>query len=297
MVIARDCSIAACMILFAASVVDAQSKERDAPLSKETKSSEAAEDVMEDIQSFNTYISLDDGQPGQRGELQFNFFNGWETGDDESDPWNMRMEIEYSPNGGNWLLDNAKFGIGVPFELTNGAVDGNGDVSLVWKQRLLEEERDGAPVTFTIQNELRLPTGYDSSGVDWTVQGVIAKEFGPGTAVFNAFAKSANGHNNLESASWWDQVNGESDDELEHFQWGFRLGYKWRLTESFALVTDYINQNNELRGERNQNIGELAAEWRVNEHLTIGPGIMFGLDGQDSTPDFGAGLLIHYSWE
>lgn len=166
-----------------------------------TQSSVAAEDKMEDIQSFNTWISLEDGQPGQRGELQLNVFNGWETGGGEPDVWDMRLELEYSPKGGNWLLDNAKFGIVLPFELTNGAVDGNGDVSLTWKQRLLEEDRDGSPATFTIVNELRIPTGYHSSGVDWTVQGVIAKEFGPGTAVFNIFAKSANGHNNLESAS------------------------------------------------------------------------------------------------
>lgn len=253
---------------------------------------------MEDIQSFNTWTSLEDGQPGQRGELQLNVFNGWETGGGEEDVWTMDLELEYSPKGGNWLLDNAKFGIDVPFELTNGAVDGNGDISLTWKQRLLEEDRDGAPATFTIENELRIPSGYHSSGVDWTVQGVIAKEFGPGTAVFNAFAKSANGHNNLESASWWDhQLYGEEDESLEHFQWGARVGYKWRLTDSFALVSDYIYQNSDIEGQRDQNIGELAAEWRVNDCLTIGPGIMFGLDGRENTPDFGAGVLVHYSWE
>jgi hypothetical protein len=267
--------------------------------SLDLKSSAKSEDKVEDIQSFNTYTSLEDGQPGQRGELQINYFNGWQTTSHQSDPWLMLMEIEFSPKGeGSWLLGNAKFGIDVPFEIGNGAVDGNGDVTLIWKQRLTEEQEGGGSIpTMTIENELRLPSGYQSSGVDWTLQGVVAKEAGPGTAVLNAFLKSANGHNNLESASWWGQVTGESSDELEHFQWGFRLGYKWRLTDSFAIVSDYINQNSAVSGNRNQNMGEVAVEWRVNDHLTIGPGTMFGLDGAEDTLHFGAGVLIHYSWE
>jgi len=270
----------------------------NAPLKLSKEGAAENEDKMEDIQSFNTYTSLEDGQPGQRGELQINYFNGWQTQSHTSDPWLMVMEVEYSPKcKGNWFLENAKFGINVPLELGNGGVDGNGDINLLWKQRLVEEQAGNWWPTFTIENEVRLPTGDNSSGVDWTLQGVVAKEVGPGTAVFNAFLKSANGHNNLERASWWDRSCGDvEDDDLRHFQWGFRTGYKWRLTNSFALVTDYVNQCSELNGNRNQNIGEVAAEWRVNSHLTVGPGIMFGLDGQEETPRFGAGVLVHYSW-
>ena len=42
---------------------------------------------------------------------------------------------------------------------------------------------------------------------------------------------------------------------------------------------------------------KVSAEWRVTDRLTIGPGIMFGLDGAEETPNFGAGVLLHYSWE
>src|SRR5262249_13059206 len=148
--------------------------------------------------------------------------------------------------------------------------------------------------TLTLENYLRVPTGYHSSGVDWTLQGVVAKEAGPGTIVINAFLKSANGDNNLEREPWWDQLRGESGDDLRHFQWGFRGGYKWRLNDCFALIFDYTNQSSQLTGQRNQNIGEIAAEWRVNDRFTIGPGIMFGLDGCETTPRFGAGILFHY---
>ncbi|MBK8267275.1 MAG: hypothetical protein IPK83_02810 [Planctomycetes bacterium] len=257
-----------------------------------------AGDPMEDIQSFNTWTQLEDGQPGQRGEWQVNYFNGWQTQSHESDPWLMVMEVEYSPDvPSSWLLSNAKFGIDLPLELCNGGVDGNGDIELSWKQRLIREEPGNWWPTASIENALRIPTGYNSSGVDWTLEGIVAKQLGPGTFVVNAFLTSANGHNNLETASWWDQLSCDAeDDDLRHFQWGARLGYKWRLTDEFAIICDYINQSSELTGERNQNIGEVAAEWRITDHFTIGPGIMFGLDGQDTTPNFGAGVLVHYSW-
>jgi hypothetical protein len=273
--------------------------QRDMGSKMESQSThEEVGDKMEDLQSFNTYTSLEDGQPGQRGELQINYFSGWQTSSHESDPFLMLMEIEYSPCvKDNWLLSNAKFGIDVPVEMGNGGVDGNGDVHLIWKQRLVEEEEGNWWPTVSIENEVRLPTGDDSSGVDGTMEGTIAKNVGPGTAVFNAFITSANGHNNLEKASWFDEWCYGTDDELRHLQWGFRVGYKWRINECFSLVTDYINQSSELLGESNQNIGEVAAEWRINDHFTVGPGIMIGLDGKDSTPNFGAGLLLHYSWE
>lgn len=272
--------------------------EKESTTSVYTESS-TAEDAMEDIQSFNTWTSLEDGQPGQRGELQFNYFNGWETSSGESDPWNMLMEIEYSPNshGKCWFLDNAKFGIDVPLELMNGGVDGNGDIEVFWKQRLLREQEGEWWPTISLENEIRLPSGYHSSGVDYFAEGVIAKNVGPGTAVFNAFLKSANGHNNLESTSWWERslCDDDSDESLRHFQWGFRLGYKWRINEKVALIADYVNQSSELEGDPNQNIGEVSAEFRLSDHLTIGPGIMFGLDGHEETPNFGAGVLVHYS--
>jgi hypothetical protein len=263
------------------------------------KTAEFCEDKMEDLQSFNTYTSLEDGQPGQRGELQINYSNGWQTQSHESDPWLMNMEVEYSPCAkGCWFLNNAKFGIDMPLELGNGGVEGNGDIDLFWKQRIVEETECNWWPTFTIENSMRIPTGYDSSGVDWTLMGVVAKQAGCGTAVFNAWLKSANGDNNLEKSSWWERSSREDDDDsLRHFQWGFRAGYKWRINECFALIPAYVHQCSELEGDHNQNIGEVSAEWRVNKCLTVGPGIMFGLDGQDETPNFGAGVLVHYSWE
>jgi len=261
----------------------------------EVKKSSAA-DEMEDIQSFNTYTSLEDGQPGQPGELQINYFNGWETTSGESDPWLMKTEIEYTFK--QELLRNTKLGLAVPLELGNGGVDGNGDIEFAWKQRWIAEEEGNWWPTFSTINEIRIPSGYHSEKVDWTLTGVLAKNIGPGTAYVNAWLKSANGSNNLEDEStFWDQLwCEEKGEDLRNFQWGFRFGYKWRLSENFAIIPAYIMESSELRGGHNQNRGEISAEWRVNEQLSIGPGILFGLDGGDETPHFGAGITLHYEW-
>ena len=61
-------------------------------------------------------------------------------------------------------------------------------------------------------------------------------------------------------------------------------------------IPAYVHESSELRGDHNLNIGEVSAEWRVTDKLTIGPGIMFGLDGAEETPHFGAGVTLHYEW-
>ncbi len=259
------------------------------------ESSAGVEDEMEDRQSFNTYTSLEDGQPGQPGELQINHFTGWSTRSGESDAWLMRPEIEYTFN--HELLRNTKVGLDVPLEMLNGGVDGNGDIEFHWIQRWIAEDPSGWWPTFSTINELRVPSGYHSSGVDWTLTFVMAKELGPGTAYLNAFFESANGRNNLEEAdSWWDQVRGEEGDDLRNFQWGFRFGYKWRITDTFAIIADYVLETSELRGEADQHTGEVSAEWRINDKLSLGPGVMFTWDGSDNHQNFGAGVTVHYSF-
>jgi hypothetical protein len=264
----------------------------------EEKTSDAS-DAMEDRQSFNTYTSLEDGQPGQPGEFQINFFNGWETSSGERDRWLMEPEIEYTlGRTSDSFLRNTKLGLRTPLQLGTGAVDGNGDIEFYWIQRWITEQEGGWCPTFSTVNEIRIPSGYESEKVDWTMTGVLAKELGPGTAYLNAYLKSANGSNNIEKPTFTRELLlGEEEDDLRNFQWGFRFGYKWRINEKIALIADYVLESSEMRGNHNRNTGEVSAEWRVTDHLTIGPGIYFGLDGAEETPNFGAGLALHYSFE
>jgi len=260
---------------------------------------ESSEDEMTEKQSFDSYSQLEDGQPGQPGEIELELNTGWQTQSGESDPWLLTPEIEWTPK----CLPNTQFGVAVPLELLNGGVDGNGDLNVFWLQRWVQESPCHWWPTFSTLNELRVPSGYHSEGVDWTLTGILAKEVGPGTAYVNAFLRSANGENNIESGgnngAFSDALFGTGDEgeDRRHFQWGFRFGYKWRITDCFAVITDYIHQSNDLYGHHNQNIGEVSAEWKVTDKLSIGPGVLFTLDGQEENVNFGAGVKIHYSFD
>jgi len=237
---------------------------------------ETAADTLREQQSIDAYTSLEDGQPGEPGHFELEFDVGWETISGEHDPVSFAPQLVYTLDGSEFLR-NTQLILAVPMEFGLGGVDGNADIEFGWQQRWVQE--DGWIPTFATLAEIRVPSGYHSSGVDGTFTGIVAKELGPGTMFLNAFVKTANG-NNVE--------------DLRHFQWGFRTGYKWRLRDDFALITDYVNQSSEEDGHANLNLLEVSGEWRVNEQLTVSPGIVVGLDDNEETPNFGAG--IHMTW-
>ena len=232
------------------------------------------EDELTEHQSVDSFSSLEDGQPGQPGEWEVQIDMGWRTHPDEHDPISLNMEIQKTLSGSEFL-ENTQLIIAVPLELGLGGVDGNGDVSLEWQQRWVRD--NGSMPTLATLTEVRLPTGYHSSGVDGKITGIVAKEAGPGTLYFNAFAETANGDN---------------VEDLRHFQWGFRAGYKWRIDEKLALIGDYVNQSSEEEGHANINALELSGMYKATEHLTVGPGILIGLDHNDETPNVGAGVRL-----
>jgi len=72
--------------------------------------------------------------------------------------------------------------------------------------------------------------------------------------------------------------------------------YLWRFAEDASLTIDYVHQASEVRGESNINLLELGAQFEINDKLTVGPGVFVGLDGKDSTPNFGAGIRVTYGF-
>jgi hypothetical protein len=236
------------------------------------------EDAVSARQSVDAYNTLEDGQPGNPGSFELQLEAGWKTTSGEHDPVTWLTELQYNGEG-NEFLENSQFILGVPVEMGLGGVDGNADATLGWQQRWIED--DGSMPTFATLAEIRFPTGYQSAGVDGTLTGIIAKDLGPGTTYFNAYARTANG-NNIE--------------DLRHFQWGFRVGYKWRINDTFAVIGDYAHQSSEARGHANSNTLELSSEWHINEYMTVGPGIVIGLDDNEETPNFGAGVRMMISF-
>jgi hypothetical protein len=246
------------------------------PAARQAEPPAPIEDAVAERQSVDTFNSIEDGQPGVPGGFELEADFGWQTTSGEHDSFLLTPEIEYTLDGCDFLR-NMQLILGVPMEFGLGGVDGNGDVVLGWQQRWVAE--DGLMPTLGTLAEVRLPSGYHSSGVDGTLTGIVAKDCGPGTLYLNAFAKTANGDN---------------IDELRHFQWGLRAGYKWRITDDWALIGDYVHEVSEEEGHGDLNLLEVSGEWHVTKDLTIGPGILVGLDDNEETPNFGAG--VHLTW-
>jgi hypothetical protein len=160
-------------------------------------------------------------------------------------------------------------------EIGNGRVDGNGDAELNWQQRWHVEA--GKVPTLATLFSVRLPTGNGSTGVDVSLTGILDKDLGPGTVYLSA----------------WGTVPLDVEDEtVRDFIWGAQLGYKWRVSDRFALYGNYVFKGSEEFGQKESSILEFAAQYEVNDHLVLGPGILVGLDNRDETPEFGAGLKI-----
>lgn len=265
------------------------SQEKGGARTASTDTSESmalTEDTITEHQSVDTFVSLEDGQPGEPGEFEFEMKWGWEMLSTRKGPlkehahstFGFEAEVEYTLQGSEFL-NNTQLSLAVPLELGNGHVEGNGDVTFGWQQRWVKE--NGMMPTLATLAEMRIPTGIGSSGVDGTLTGIVAKDVGPGTAFFNLWGKTANGDN---------------IEDVRYFQWGFRTGYKYRLNEQIAIVGDYSYQSSEEYGHGDLDVLEFGGEFRINDHLTIGPGIQIGLDDNEETPDVGAGIQLKYSF-
>ncbi|HVP11266.1 MAG TPA: hypothetical protein VMV94_08795 [Phycisphaerae bacterium] len=235
------------------------------------------EDEVAERQSIDTWSSIEDGQPGAPGELEIHLASGWQTRSGEHDPVFLHPELEYTLDGSEFLR-NTQLLLGVPLTLGFGDYAGEGDIEFGWQQRWVKEE--GLMPTLATLAEMRIPSGYEGSGVDGKFTGIVDKDIGPGTAYLNAFIITANGH---------------EVDDLRHFQWGARAGYKWRITDALALLVDYVHQSSEETGHANSNTLEVSSEYKVTEHFSIGPGIVIGLDRNGETPYFGAGCRFVYT--
>ncbi len=251
------------------------------------------EDPVTRRQSVDAYTTLEDGQPGAPGEIQLQVDAGWETRSNEHDEFQLRPEIQWTPENGEFWR-NLQFTLAVPMDLGNGAVDGNADLNFGWQQRWVKEE--GLMPTMSTLAEIRIPSGYHSAGVDGRLTGIVAKDVGPGTLYLNVWMETVNGNNfdiGQETTFLGFTQEGEG---IRHFRWGSRLGYKWRINDTFSLIADVRNESSEQKGVGDIDAFELSGEWHVNERITIGPGIIVGLDGHDETPDFGAGIRFLYAF-
>jgi len=218
---------------------------------------------------------LRSADPTEPGEMEFKFTFGYDTASDGTDD-DSEFEFEFE-----WgLTEDIELLFGVPVEFGDGGVDGNADITLGFHTRFWKEQ-DWIPAV-AMRNYIRVPSGYQSSGVDYEARLLITKTIIPGRlrGHINPFLKS---------------VNGNNEEEARHFQWGTAIGVDYRLTDNLVLVGDYIHRSSEEYGNRNNHALEFGADWKLAEHHTVAFGTEVGLDGDDSGMNWGFKVMYIFS--
>ncbi len=215
---------------------------------------------------------LRSADPEPAGDLDLKFIYGYETSSGESDEHEFEFVLEWG------LTEDIEFIFEIPATFGNGGIEGNGDISFLGFHTRFWKE-DGWLPAFAMRNSVRLPTGYHSSGVDYTARGLITKSIIPGKWRLhgNPFLTVASG-NNVE--------------DLRHFQWGLVLGMDYRISDDLVLIGDYQLRSSEEEGEPDNHSLELGADWQIAEHRKLAFSTEFGLDGDDS----GANWSFHVSY-
>ncbi|MBN1489681.1 MAG: hypothetical protein JXA69_07170 [Phycisphaerae bacterium] len=222
-------------------------------------------------------VHMRSADPEPTGELEIkNIFDYGTSSDGTDDDFEYELELEWG------FAPNHELIFETPFEIGDGAINGNGDITLGWHWRLWTEQ-DMLPA-FAMRNYIRIPSGYDSSGVDYELRGLITKSIIPNQlrVHLNPFLKSVNGHN---------------EEDHNYFQWGFIVGADYRLAENLVLNADYVHKSGETEGERNQHTMEVGLDWHFAENQGLGLAVRTGLDGDSIGENFGCAISYIYSFD
>ncbi len=210
---------------------------------------------------------LRSADPLEAGEMELKFNYGFETSSEEADEHEFEFVFEWG------LVEDTEFILEVPVTLGEGKVEGNGDIAEFGFHTRFWDEGDWMPA-FAMRNLIRIPTGYQSDGVDYTARGLFTKTIIPGTMRlhFNPFFTS---------------VNGNLDKAERHFQWGAAIGFDYRVNDDLILIADYQHRSSENEGVRDQHSLELGADWELAPDQILAFQTEFELDGDSHGSDFG----------
>lgn len=272
--------------------------DKDAPPPKETGKTEVTEVANETDENWDIFgpIRLRSADPQELGEIELKLITEWGTSSSgEHDRVGLEPEIEYG------IAPNHELIWSIPMELGFGGVDGNADQEFGWHWRLWKEDPNGLLPAFAMRNYLRTPSGYHSSGVDWTFRGLFTKSIIPNKlrVHLNPYFALVNG-NNLESeeggGGWLNETLGLGEGEEGHryFRWGIIPGVDYKLCENINLLGAYIYENSPMEGQRDQHSLELGVDWKINAHHQVGLVNRITLDGDSVGDNYAIGLTYVY---
>jgi hypothetical protein len=245
-----------------------------------TTTSVSLSDAYRGVSSFFNIREANANVDAGQWELELNF--GWSTSSGESDEFEMSQSLKYG------ITDQVYFEVEVEEpDIGNGGGSGAGDINLELFWQLVEENGD-APA-FALSLKGRFPTGDGSSGIDGRLNGIITKSLTDEFRFhFQGYVMSADGS------------SGDIDYDRENFQWGLGPGFDYLVTDGTLIGLNYLYRNNDNEDEDDQHIVELGLVQELGEsggvEHTLKLAVDAGVDGRDSTPNFGAKIQWGIEW-
>lgn len=295
--------VLACALVIAGTALAQESEEISV-----TTTTTGGEDLLSQLWLMEDATPLDTGQVDLRLGLQW-----WTASDsanfgDSSDDfilrpaivWGAAENLELSLVMDAWLGDANDMG---PFE------DGNFDTTIGLLWRFYEQtDAECAAGCMTLPSaaislSARIPTGCGSNGIDAEARLILTYEYDNGIrSHLNVWGKSLNGENykTWRSDEDFDLSvfnNDEGELDVEDFLYGVVIGFDGPLCADGAVrwVADYAYRSSHFDDGDEINLAELGWEWEISEAHKVGMSVQIGLDDNDETPNFGAGLIYALS--
>lgn len=229
---------------------------------------------------------MDDARPIETGRTDLRLTYRWETASAPANRGDSDDDSIVTPSLTWGTCDNVEVFVEVPVWVGDGGdkpsgLEGNADTTVGFTWRFMEPD-DTWPA-MALRGSARLPTGDNSNGVDGELRLIMTNEYDSGIrSHINTFALS---------------VNGDNDENLRNFQWGFVAGLDGPLCADGAVrwVADYMLRSSFHNGVRDLNMLEVGWEWDMDEAEKLGMSVQIGLDDNDDTPNFGAAISYSHS--
>ena len=249
-------------------------------------------------------VSMRSADVQEQGTFDLKIVFDYGTSSDGSDDdYGNRVEVQWGVCPDNEIVFK------LPINYGDGE-EGNADVSIGWQWKLYDQQ-DWIPAT-AIYNELRLPTGNGSEGVDWEIRGVFTWDVNPGTCRLhvNPFIRVMDGDNVATNARHdLDRNRGNSssnrgnffgnrrnDVSARHFAAGGIIGFDHRLTDSTVVNIDYILDSGRLDGYSMQHSMEAGMDYQLTDNQMLAWATRWTLDGDDQGDNWGLSLSYIFSF-
>ena len=228
-------------------------------------------------------------------DLKVIFDYSTSSGGSDDDVGN-RFELQWGVMEGHEIVLKLPVGYG------DGRIEGNGDLTVGWQWRFLEGDGGWMPA-MAVYNELRTPTGYHSSGLDYELRGVFTWDVNPGTCRLhlNPFVRFMDTDNLETNMSRELERNGAPPSEYQnvsgrHFAAGGIIGIDHRLTDSTVINVDYILDSGRLDGYSLQHSMEAGMDYQLTDNQMLTWATRWTMDGDGQGDNWGFSLGYNFTF-